>query len=148
MAASAFSHDQMISAFESRFDYMTARTMLSEVLDKAGVGKSGAYDGAALAKISATVEQAVARPQAILAKLASGGGSAAAPPAAPIAAPKAAESAKAEAKAEAKSEPKAEPSAEAAAAQPAPAGDAAAGDAATEDGADKPAEKKSKKKEG
>ncbi|MSQ81555.1 MAG: hypothetical protein EXR77_01390 [Myxococcales bacterium] len=144
MAASAFSHDQMISAFESRFDYMTARTMLSEVLDKAGVGKSGAYDGAALAKISATVEQAVARPQAILAKLATSGGSAAAA----VAAPKAAEPAKAEAKAEAKSEPKAESSAEAAAAQPAAAADAATGDAATEEGADKPAEKKSKKKEG
>ncbi len=57
MAATALSHDQMISAFESRFDYLTARTMLSEVLDSAGVGKSGAYDAAALAKIATAVEK-------------------------------------------------------------------------------------------
>lgn len=132
MAATALSHDQMISAFESRFDYLTARTMLSEVLDSAGVGKSGAYDAAALAKIATAVEK-LPRPQPILARLASA-------PAAAVPAPAA--------KAEAKPEPKAEPKAEAAPAEAAPAEPAPAADAAADEGADKPAEKKAKKKEG
>ncbi len=137
MAATALSHDQMISAFESRFDYLTARTMLSEVLDSAGVGKSGAYDAAALAKIATAVEK-LPRPQPILARLASGPAAAAPAPAA-----------KAEAKAEPKAEPKAEAApAEAAPAEAAPAEAAPAAEAAADEGADKPAEKKAKKKEG
>ena len=96
MAAAALSHEQLIAAFEARFDFLTARTMLNEVLDSAHVGKAGSYDAAALAKIGTAVEK-LSRSQPILERL--HGGSAA-----PAAAAKPAEAApatKAEAKAEA-----------------------------------------------
>lgn len=135
MAASTFTHDQVLAAFEARFDYLSARALLDEALTKSGVAKSGAYDGAALAKLAGEIEK-LPRAQVILSRLAAPSPAAAPAPAAP--APKA------EPKAEAKPEPKAEaaPAAEAAAA------DAPAADAGHEDGGDKPAEKKAKKKEG
>ena len=135
MAAAALTHDQLVEAFEARFDYLTARTMLSEVLDNAQVGKSAVYDSAALAKISLAVEK-LNRPQAIQARLG----------AAPAAkAPEAKVEVKAEPKVEAKAEAKApepatpaEPAAvEAAAAEAAPA---AAADAPKAEEAAKPAE--------
>jgi hypothetical protein len=68
MAAAALSHEQLIAAFEARFDFLTARTMLNEVLDSAHVGKAGSYDAAALAKIGTAVEK-LSRPQPILERL-------------------------------------------------------------------------------
>lgn len=93
MAAAALSHEQLIAAFEARFDFLTARTMLNEVLDSAHVGKAGSYDAAALAKIGTAVEK-LSRPQPILERL-HGGSPAAAKPA------ETAPATKAEAKAEA-----------------------------------------------
>ncbi len=134
--AASLSHDQLVAAFESRFDYATARTMINEVFDRAGIAKSTSYDGATVAKIVADVEKSVSRPQNIVVRLSA----AASAPAAPAPAPKAAE---------AKPVAAAEPAAEAAPAAEAPA----AGDAPADDGGDKPAaepaaEKKGKKKEG
>lgn len=136
MAAAALTHEHLVEAFEARFDYLTARTMLSEVLDNAQVGKAAVYDSAALAKISLAVEK-LNRPQAIQARLG----------AAPAAkAPEAKAEAKVEAKAEAKVEPKpadpvtpAEPVAGEVPPAEAPA-DAPAADAPKAEDAAKPAE--------
>ncbi len=89
MAAAALSHEQLIAAFEARFDFLTARTMLNEVLDSAQVGKAGSYDAAALAKIGIAVEK-LNRPQPILERMhgASAAPVAAAKPAEVAAAPK------------------------------------------------------------
>lgn len=132
MAAAALTHEHLVEAFEARFDYLTARTMLSEVLDNAQVGKAAVYDSAALAKISLAVEK-LNRPQAIQARLG-------AAPA--VKAPEA----KAEAKVEAKVEPKpadpvtpAEPVAGEVPPAEAPA-DAPAADAPKAEEAAKPAE--------
>lgn len=88
MAAAALSHEQLIAAFESRFDFLTARTVLSEVLDSAQVGKAGSYDAAALAKIGIAVEK-LNRPQPILERLTGGSAAPAAKHAEAAPAPKA-----------------------------------------------------------
>jgi len=136
----ALTHDQLVAAFEARFAYLTARTMLSEVLDNAGLTKSNAYDAAALAKVTLAVEKVVARPTPVLQRLNAGPVAAVAP--APVAAPAPAPVEVAPvAAAPAAPETAAEaPPAEAPAAEAAPA--------AEEGHADKHTDKKGKKKEG
>ncbi len=138
----ALTHDQLVAAFEARFDYLTARTMLGEVLDNAGLAKSNAYDAAALAKVTVAIEKVVSRPAPVLQRLSAGPAATPAPAAAPapVAAAPAAEPVAAEPVA-----------AEAPAAEAAPAADAPAAEAApaAEEGhADKQPDKKGKKKEG
>ncbi len=69
MAGSATSHEHLISAFEHRFDYLSARAVLAQVLDGATVAKADGYDAVSLARILKTIETSVARPQAILVAL-------------------------------------------------------------------------------
>lgn len=146
MAGTALTHDTLIQAFERRFDHYSARAVVAEVLENAGLKKSDAYDAAALARISSAIQTSVQRPESILAGLthANGAGAAAEPKHAAKAAHAHAEAAepkhdKHEAKA-AKAEP-----AEAAAPAPEAKADAAEAAPAGDEAADKPAEKKAKK---
>ena len=122
MAGHALTHQHLIDAFEHRFDYLSARAMAAEVLDKAGLSKADSYDAAAAARIGSTIEATVPRAASILAALPKAG-AAPAVAAAPV---------------------HAAPAAPAPAAEAAPAEAAAA--PATEEAADKSAEKKTEKK--
>ena len=124
MAGHALTHQHLIDAFEHRFDYLSARAMAAEVLDKAGLSKADSYDAAAAARIGMAIEATVPRAASILAALPTAGAApaaAAAPAPAAVAAP-----------------------------APAPAAEAAPAEAAaapaTEEAADKSAEKKTEKK--
>jgi hypothetical protein len=124
MAANV-THDHLIDAFESKFDYQTARAVVGEVLDRAGVKKSDKYDAGALKQIAIAVEALVPtyKQKSILDRIAVSGAVADAAP-----------------------EPKKAAKVEAAPAEAAPA--EAAGDAAAEGGeghAEAKPEKKKKK---
>lgn len=67
--AAHFSHDQLVSALERRFDYQSARSVAAELLGVAGVGKADTYDAAALAKIRAAAETSLSRAAQVLENL-------------------------------------------------------------------------------
>ncbi|MSP91632.1 MAG: hypothetical protein EXR79_07490 [Myxococcales bacterium] len=98
--ATQLSHDTLISALEAKFDYLTARAVAGEVLDKAGVKKSDAYDSGAAQRIAQAVESLVPayKQKSILERIAVSGAVSAAGPAA---APESKKPAKAEAPVEA-----------------------------------------------
>lgn len=66
MAGTGLTHDNLIQAFERRFDYLSARSVAAQVLDTAGIRKADAYDAGALARIGQAIETVVSRPQTIL----------------------------------------------------------------------------------
>lgn len=93
MAAShtALSHEQLLSALERRFDYLSARSVAGELLALAGVAKADAYDAAATAKLRAAAETSLTRAHAVLEAFGTAAPAApvAAAPAKPAAAPEA-----------------------------------------------------------
>lgn len=77
----ATTHDNLIQAFERRFDYLSARILAGEVLESAGVRKADAYDAGAWERIVKATES-LPRSQALVSALAEagkGGGAAPAP---------------------------------------------------------------------
>lgn len=66
MAGTGLTHDNLIQAFERRFDYLSARSVAAQVLDSAGVAKADQYDAGALARIGKAIEANVAQPERIL----------------------------------------------------------------------------------
>ncbi len=66
MAGTGLTHDNLIQAFERRFDYLSARAVAAQVLDSAGVAKTDLYDAGALARIGKAIETIVAHPERIL----------------------------------------------------------------------------------
>ena len=136
--AAQLSHDTLIRAFEAKFDYLTARAVAGEVLDKAGVKKSDAYDAGSTQRIAQAVESLVPayKQKSILDRIAVSG---AAPGAPAAAAPTA------EAKKHAKAEAADAADAAATAAAEAAAEAAADGDSAPADAHEGKAEKKKKK---
>ena len=118
MAANATRHQDLITAFEKRWDYASARVMLAEVLTTAGVDKQAAYDAEAVKAICTAIADVPGDSQAVITKLTSAEATAA--PAAKAAAPAAKAAAPAE-KAAAPAEKAAAPAEKAADAKKAPA---------------------------
>jgi hypothetical protein len=77
MAGTGLTHDNLIQAFERRFDYLSARAVAAQVLDSAGVAKADQYDAGALARIGKAIEANVAQPERILTVLPHANGAAA-----------------------------------------------------------------------
>jgi len=109
MAATQTSHQDLIAAFERRWDYASARVMVAEVLATAGVDKAANYDAAALKAVNTALGDVPGDSEAVLASLAAPpapAAKAAPAKAAPAkAAPEKAAPAKAPAKAAAKKAP-------------------------------------------
>ncbi len=133
MAAKDLSHAELVTAFEARFDYQSARIVAGEVLGKAGVAKKDAYPGADLDAVRKAIETALgAAGGRVIEALARSAGPAKAEPAKPE--PAKAAAAPMEAAPAAEAPPAAESAPEA---ETAPAADAGEGD-------EKKAEKKKK----
>ncbi len=54
--AQTMSHDDLIKAFELRYDFLSARNVLAEVMASAGVEEKQAYEKADLAKVADKLE--------------------------------------------------------------------------------------------
>ena len=134
MAAKDLTHAELLIAFEARFDYLSARTMAAEAMQRAGVARKDAYGAADIAAIGKAIEQGVGASGASIVKAM---GASPAQAAAPAPAEKPAEKAAPAEKAEAAPAAKADT---APAADAAPATDAAP--AAEDD--DKKGDKKKK----
>ncbi len=87
MAANATSHQDLITAFERRWDYASARVMLAEVLATAGVDKHASYDGDAVKAICKAIADVPGDSQAVIAQLTAAEAPAPAAPAEKAAAP-------------------------------------------------------------